>query len=197
MIKQMYQHTEVERLFESLQRGNKRAFDAFFLRYYPVLCAYASQFVGMTDAEEIIQDMMVGIWEHRKDIVVGSSLNGYLFRAVKNRCINHLHKIRLHEQVHSFIASNWQSQFEDPDFYIVEELTGKIEEALAKLPETYREAFVLNRIDGKTYQEIAAALGVSAKTIDYRIQQALKILRVELRDYLSLLLAFLGREMLM
>lgn len=197
MIKQMYQHTEVERLFESLQRGNKRAFDTFFLRYYPVLCAYASQFVGMNDAEEIIQDMMVGIWERRKDMVVDSSLNGYLFRAVKNRCINHLNKIRLHEQVHSFIASNWQSQFEDPDFYIVEELTGKIEEALARLPETYREAFVLNRIDGKTYQEIAADLGVSAKTIDYRIQQALKILRVELRDYLPLLLAFLGREMWM
>lgn len=196
MTKQIYQHTEVERLFESLQRGNKRAFDAFFLRYYPVLCAYATQFVGMSDAEEIIQDLMVGIWERRKEIVVDSSLNGYLFRAVKNRCINHLDKLRLHEQVHSFMAGCWQSQFEDPDFYVVEELTGKIEEALAKLPETYREAFVLNRMDGKTYHEIATALGVSSKTIDYRIQQALKILRVELRDYLPLVLALIGEDMM-
>ncbi len=187
MVKQMYQDAENERLFESLRRGNKKAFDTFFLRYYPVLCAYATQFVGIDDAEEIVQDMMVGIWERRKEIAVDSSLNGYLFRAVKNRCINHMDKLRLHQQVHSFMAGRWQTQFEDPDFYIVEELTGKIEEALAKLPATYREAFVLNRIDGRTYQEIAAALDVSSKTIDYRIRQALKILRVELKDYLPLL----------
>lgn len=192
MTKQMYQNTEDERLFESLQRGNKKAFNTFFLRYYPVLCAYATQFVGINDAEELIQDMMVGIWERRKEIVVDSSLNGYLFRAVKNKCINHIEKLRLHEQVHSLIAGSWQSQFEDPDFYIVEELTQKIEEALAKLPETYREAFVMNRIDGKTYNEIATALGMSSKTIDYRIQQALKSLRVELKDYLPLVLILIG-----
>ncbi len=184
----MHQNTEDERLFESLQRGNKKAFDTFFLRYYPVLCAYATQFVGMNDAEEIIQDMMVGIWIRRKDIVIDSSLNGYLFRAVKNKCINHIEKCRLHEQVHTLIAGNWQSQFEDPDFYVVEELTQKIEEALAKLPETYRTAFVMNRIDGKTYNEIATILGVSSKTVDYRIQQALKNLRIELKDYLPILL---------
>lgn len=184
--------TKDERLFESLQQGDKKAFNTFFLRYYPVLCAYATRFVGANDAEEIIQDMMVGIWVCRKDIVVESSLNGYLFRAVRNKCYNHIDKLRLHEQVHSLIASKWQLQFEDPDFYVVEELTRKIEEALEKLPQTYREAFVLNRIDGKTYNEIAAELDVSAKTIDYRIQQALKSLRVELRDYLPLLLILTG-----
>lgn len=188
----MNKSTEDERLFMSLQRGDKKAFNTFFLRYYPVLCAYATQFVGINDAEEIIQDLMVGIWERRKDIVVESSLNGYLFRTVKNRCINHMEKIRLHEQAHLFIASNLQIKFEDPDFYIVEELTQKIEEALARLPDTYREAFVMNRIDGKTYNEIAAELGISAKTVDYRIQQALKNLRIELKDYLPLMLILVG-----
>lgn len=183
---------EDERLFMSLQRGDKKAFNTFFLRYYPVLCAYATQFVGVSDAEEIIQDLMVGIWERRKEIVVESSLNGYLFRTVKNKCINHIEKLRLHEQAHLLIASNLQIKFEDPDFYIVEELTQKIEDALARLPSTYREAFVMNRIDGKTYNEIATELGISSKIVDYRIQQALKNLRVELKDYLSLLLILIG-----
>lgn len=187
----MNQIVEDDKLFDSLQRGNKKAFNTFFLRYYPILCAYATQFVGMDDAEEIIQDIMLGIWEHRKDIMIASSLNAYLFRAVKNKCINHLEKQRLHEQVHVFIASNNQLKFEDPDFYTIEELTRKIEEALQRLPETYREAFVMNRMDGKTYNEIATVLGVSSKTVDYRIQQALKILRVELRDYLPVLLILL------
>lgn len=188
----MNRHSDDERLFESFQRGDKKAFNTFFLRYYPVLCAYATQFVGMNDAEEIIQDMMVGIWERRKEMVVDSSLNGYLFRAVRNKCFNHIEKIRIHEQVHFIIAGNMQLQFEDPDFYIVEELTQKIEEALGRLPEKYRQAFVMNRIEGKTYNEIATELGISSKTVDYRIQQALKSLRIELRDYLPLMLFLMG-----
>lgn len=193
----MNERTEDEKLFESLQKGNKKAFNTFFLKYYPILCAYATQFVGMHDAEEIVQDMMVGIWERRKDLAIESSLNGYLFRVVRNKCFNHMDKLRVHEQVHLFLASNRQVLFEDPDFYIVEELTRKIEEALMKLPENYREAFVLNRIEGKTYHEIASVLGISSKTVDYRIQQALKILRIELRDYLPFLLAFIGPGVLM
>lgn len=188
----MNRHSDDERLFESFQRGDKKAFNTFFLRYYPILCAYATQFVGMNDAEEIIQDMMVGIWERRKEMVVDSSLNGYLFRAVRNKCFNHIEKIRIHEQVHFIIAGSMQLQFEDPDFYIVEELTQKIEEALGRLPEKYRQAFVMNRIEGKTYNEIATELGISSKTVDYRIQQALKSLRIELRDYLPLMLFLMG-----
>lgn len=192
----MNRNADDERLFESLQRGDKKAFNTFFLRYYPMLCAYATQYVGMNDAEEIIQDMMVGIWEKRKEITVDTSLNGYLFRAVRNKCFNHIEKLRVHEQVHFIIAGSMQMQFEDPDFYVVEELTQKIEEALGRLPETYRQAFVLNRIDGKTYNEIANELGISSKTVDYRIQQALKSLRVELRDYLPLILVLLGHNIM-
>lgn len=77
--------------------------------------------------------------------------------------------------------------YEDPDFYIVEELAGKIETAIMRLPESYREAFELNRFQNMTYNEIAFKLGVSPKTIDYKIQQALKILRHELKEYLPLL----------
>ena len=72
------------------------------------------------------------------------------------------------------IFDNLQSQYDDPDFYAIQELTEKIEEALARLPENVREAFELNRFQNLTYNEIAERLGVSPKTIDYRIQQALK-----------------------
>ena len=82
-----------------------------------------------------------------------------------------------------------QAQYEDPDFYVVEELARNIEAALSRLPESYREAFEMNRFQNLTYNEIAEKLNVSSKTVDYRIQQALKLLRVELKDYLPLLMA--------
>jgi len=70
-------------------------------------------------------------------------------------------------------------------------LSRKIEEALQRLPNSYREAFEMNRFQHLTYGEIASQLNVSSKTVDYRIQQALKLLRVDLRDYLPILLAII------
>ena len=76
-------------------------------------------------------------------------------------------------------------------YYQIEELAKRIEDAVAALPESYREAFVMHRFRDMSYKEIAETLGVSHKTIDFRIQQALKQLRVDLKDYLPLLLPLL------
>lgn len=178
-----------EVLFEKIQAGDVKAFDILFMRYYPLLCAYAKQFVDFDDGQEIVQDVMVWFWENSSMQVIESSPKNYLFRAVKNRCLTLINRNELKQRVVSSMYENLQSQYEDPDFYIVEELTRNIENALSRLPETYREAFEMNRFQSMTYNEIAEKLNVSSKTIDYRIQQALKLLRVELKDYLPLLMA--------
>lgn len=178
-----------EVLFEKIQAGDVKAFDILFMRYYPLLCAYAKQFVDFDDGQEIVQDVMVWFWENSSIQVIESSPKNYLFRAVKNRCITLINRNELKQRVVSSMYENQQSQYEDPDFYIVEELTRNIENALSRLPESYREAFEMNRFQSMTYNEIAEKLNVSSKTVDYRIQQALKLLRVELKDYLPLLMA--------
>ena len=86
---------------------------------------------------------------------------------------------------------NLQSLIDDTNFYLIEELTIRIQEAVETLPESYKEAFVMHRFKNMSYKEIAEILGVSPKTVDYRIQQALKQLRVDLKDYLPLLLPIL------
>ncbi len=64
---------------------------------------------------------------------------------------------------------------QDTDLYQVEELTQRIKDAIATLPESYRESFfVMHRFRDMSYKEIAEILGISPKTVDYRIQQALK-----------------------
>ena len=79
-------------------------------------------------------------------------------------------------------AKEMQTSFEDPDFYVVEELMAKIEKAVMRLPDSYRITFEMSR-----YQDIAKELNVSIKLVEYRIQQALRLLRVELKDYLPLI----------
>lgn len=178
-------------LLSAVQRGDQKAFDTLFRRYYPMLCAYGHRFVELEDAEEIVEDSLLWIWENRETLVIESSLNSYLFKMVYRRALNKLAHIDATQRADTRFYEEMQEMLQDTDYYQIEELTKRIEEAIATLPESYREAFVMHRFRDMSYKEIAETLGVSPKTIDYRIQQALKQLRTDLKDYLPLLLPLL------
>ena len=178
-------------LLSAVQRGDQKAFDTLFRRYYPMLCAYGHRFVELEDAEEIVEDSLLWIWENRETLVIESSLNSYLFKMVYRRALNKLAHIYATQRADTRFYEEMQEMLQDTDYYQIEELAKRIEDAVAALPESYRVAFVMHRFRDMSYKEIAETLGVSPKTIDYRIQQALKQLRVDLKDYLPLLLPLL------
>lgn len=178
-------------LLSAVQRGDQKAFDTLFRRYYPMLCAYGHRFVELEDAEEIVEDSLLWIWENRETLVIESSLNSYLFKMVYRRALNKLAHIDATQRADTRFYEEMQEMLQDTDYYQIEELAKRIEDAVAALPESYRVAFVIHRFRDMSYKEIAETLGVSPKTIDYRIQQALKQLRVDLKDYLPLLLPLL------
>ena len=178
-------------LLSAVQRGDQKAFDTLFRRYYPMLCAYGHRFVELEDAEEIVEDSLLWIWENRETLVIESSLNSYLFKMVYRRALNKLAHIDATQRADTRFYEEMQEMLQDTDYYQIEELAKRIEDAVAALPESYREAFVMHRFRDMSYKEIAETLGVSPKTIDYRVQQALKQQRVDLKDYLPLLLPLL------
>ena len=178
-------------LLSAVQRGDQKAFDTLFRRYYPMLCAYGHRFVELEDAEEIVEDSLLWIWENRETLVIESSLNSYLFKMVYRRALNKLAHIDATQRADTRFYEEMQEMLQDTDYYQIEELAKRIEDAVAALRESHREAFVMHRFRDMSYKEIAETLGVSPKTIDYRIQQALKQLRVDLKDYLPLLLPLL------
>lgn len=163
---------------------DKSAYAFLFRKYYPVLCAYGSKFIELEDAEEIVQDVMLWLWENRTTYQIDTSLNQYLFRAVYHRTMNKIASKQAQNRADTLFYEQMQEMLQDTDYYQIEELSKRIQEAVKTLPQSYREAFVMHRFQNKTYKEIAAQLGISHKTVDYRIQQALKLLRIELKDYL-------------
>ena len=189
-MKETYQ-SDNDFLLSAVQHGDQKAFDTLFRRYYPMLCAYGRRFVELEDAEEIVEDSLLWIWENRETLVIESSLNSYLFKMVYRRALNKLAHIDATQRADTRFYEEMQEMLQDTDYYQIEELAKRIEDAVAALPESYREAFVMHRFRDMSYKEIAETLGVSPKTIDYRIQQALKQLRVDLKDYLPLLLPLL------
>ena len=178
--------------FVRLCHENRSAYKQLFIKYYSPLCEYASQYISDDDSEELVQELMLFLWETRENLVIETSLKSYLFISTKHRCLNAIRKNQYHERIHNQIYEKIKDQFEDPDYYFVNELTENIQKAIENLPETYRETFAMSRFGEKTNVQIAEKLGISVKTVEYRISQALKILRFKLKDYLPLLINILG-----
>lgn len=128
---------------------------------------------------------------NRTSLVVRVSLKSLLFVSVRNRALSMAGRTMIRSRIYQTIALRCDEMLDDPDFYLNNELERLFEQALAKLPDEFRLAFMMNRSEGKSHKEIAAELHVSPQTVNYRICQALRILRKELRDYLPLLLLLL------
>ena len=157
-----------------------------------MLCAYAHRLVGVEDAEEIVQEVMLWLWENREGLIIESSLSQYLFKMTYRRVLNHLIREQVKTKAEAAFYERTQAALCDVDYGRFEELNRKIKEAVAALPESYREAFMMHRFKELSYKEIAEVLEVSPQTVAYRIQQALKQLRVSLKDYLPLLMWLAG-----
>lgn len=180
-------------LLSAMQRGDRNAFDTLFRKYYIPLRTYAARFVGTEDAHEIVQDIMLLLWEKRDTLHINYSFNQYIFKAVYHRSMDQIAHNEIAQHVHTTYAQRiyvqrTQAMLEETDACQLNELSRRLREALNELPESYRESFVMHRFKHMNYKEIADLLEVSPKTVAYRIQQALKLLRIKLKDYLPLLL---------
>ena len=196
MKKEILQTTDERFLLSAMQHGDLKAYGVLFRRYYPILCAYATRFVELKDVEEIVQDVMLWLWENRETQTFETSLSQYLFKTVYHRAINVIAHHYSQLRADTFFYENMQEMLQETDYYQLEELKRRIKEAVDALPPIYREAFVMHRFKNKSYKEIAEFLQISPKTVDYRIQQALKQLRITLKDYLPLIMLLFPKNIL-
>lgn len=195
-MKNTSQTLEDSLLLSAMQHGDKKAYSTLFRRYYPMLCQYASRFVSQEDAEEIVQDVMLWLWDNKETQIFNTSFSQYLYKAVYHRCINQLTRQQSQLRAETRYYEYMLEMLQDTDFQHTEELKKHISQAIHALPANYREAFVMHRFENKSYKEIAEILQVSTQTVNYRIQQALKQLRVSLKDYLPLIILLLPKNLL-
>lgn len=180
-------YSDDKQLMRCIREGDIKAFDNLFRRYYPKLLAYATQFVDGPEAENVVQDIMLSLWERRLEINLKHSVSTYLHSAVKNKCYTLITRGHVKEKVVSAIRLSLIEEALDTDPYTLRELGINLQKAICDLPDHLRTTFELSRLEGKKYAEIAEIQHVSVKTVEYRVAQAIRILRTRLSDYLPLL----------
>ena len=182
-----------QQVFTALREGSESAFEMLFKTYYQPLCHYAYSFLNDKDeAEEVVQSAFITVWDKRQSIEIQTSAKSYLYRMVRNACLNNIK----HEKVKNAHAKHELAGGEPAyegasELLVSSELENRIMEALKILPEQCRLVFQLSRFEELKYAEIAEQLSISIKTVENHMGKALKIMRHQLKDYLPLFIIFM------
>ncbi len=126
-------------------------------------------------AEDLVQNAFIKLWNNCKKVLFEKA-RGFLYAVAKNEFYNQV----AHKKIVLKYAKRPQRNvdFETPEYKIEEnEFMEKLQTAINALPEGQREVFLLNRIDKKTYKEIAEMLEVSQRAIEKRMHKALVKMR--------------------
>jgi RNA polymerase sigma-70 factor, ECF subfamily len=165
------------------------AFEALFKSHFAQLCNFASGYVSDMDAaRDICQNVFILLWKNREQINTDQNVRSYLFTSVKNRCLNYIRdQKKYRSRVLDVDIQDIDISFEEIEL-ATDDLEIKIQKSLDALPEKCRQVFIMSRFEEKKYQEIAAALDISIKTVEAHMSRALRSLREDLKDHLYVLL---------
>ncbi len=171
-----------------LRTGDELAFRTIYQRYWKKLYSIARRKVESVEiVEEIVQDIFLKLWERRSTLRI-EHLEAYLFTAVRYAIINHIKATIIHEKYADYVVDFSSEAVNTTDEQLkLNELMSVVEKQLNDLPHKTQQIFRLNRLEHQSIKEISSRLKVPERTVEYHLSQAIKTLRVYLRDYLPAL----------
>jgi len=163
-----------EIIWKNIQRKDEQVFEDYYKKNYKAFFLLACKYVKIpAQAQEIVNDVFVKLWQDGHKMNIESSLKSYIYKAVINRCINALNKSKKDRQSQTELSHVSEGTYE---LRRMEENDLKIRlyTAIDQLPEQCKKVFLMSRFEGLKQQEIADRLGISIKTVKNHITHALK-----------------------
>jgi RNA polymerase sigma-70 factor (ECF subfamily) len=175
-----------QHLIDGLKQRDKAIFDYLFNYYYSSLCAFSMQYIDDRNfVEDLVQDFFVYLWVEAPKIGIKFSLKSYLFTSIKNRCLDYQKHHKITEKYRAYLLFSSEKDDNSTEHFFAEsELRQAIHASLVKLPPRCREIFENSRLNGLSNQEISDKLGITKRTVELQMSNALKILRKELAEFL-------------
>ncbi|WP_165851966.1 RNA polymerase sigma factor [Mucilaginibacter terrenus] len=174
-----------EELINLLRNDDHYALKALFNRYYKSLCHFCSIYINdLSAAEEIVADLFMKIWDNRLDTTI-LNIKSYLFTSAKNLSLNYNQKKKAPISSLEDIQLD-QNLIKDGNTPLTilsgRESYRSVLEVIEKLPPSQRQVLLMSRIDGIDKREIANVLGITVRTVETTLYQAIGNLRNLLKD---------------
>jgi RNA polymerase sigma-70 factor (ECF subfamily) len=166
-------------LLNRLRKGDLRAFDELYLKYYKLLCASAYFFLkSEQEAKDLVQTLFLDIWDKKLYDQFHCDIKGYLFRSVKHRCLNHIRWQKVQHLRHRGYAE-LQDQAGPATMEAVSDSYLRLRSALDDMPVQKKVAIQMVYMHGKRYQDAADAMRISINSLKTHLKTGLKLLRGE------------------
>jgi len=173
-------------LVDLLKSDNAQAFETIYRRYWRQLFGFVYQQIGSKeDTEEIIQELMLSLWQNRTRSQI-RSLNAFLFIAARNLINRHLRtRINMRKYHEYQLMREVFENIDTDEIFNEKQLSDAIEKALRQLPEKTVAIFRMNKMDELSVKAIASKMGLSDKAVEYHITKSLKMIREHLQGFNS------------
>jgi RNA polymerase sigma-70 factor (ECF subfamily) len=174
-----------EELMREIKADNMLAFDALYKRYSKKVYQFGEAILrSQGESESLMQDVFLKLWEKRHSVKKDSSVKYYIFTTTYNSAISIIRKKAREAEYVNYLKSIQVVDSDPVDMELeYKELSDKLDEAIKRLPKRQREVYVLHKMKGFKYSEIAEQLNVSINTIENHMSSALKTIRKELQNY--------------
>jgi RNA polymerase sigma-70 factor (ECF subfamily) len=190
---------KADELFDQIKSGDQKALELLFSIYFPRLNDFAKNVVKDDGiSQDIVQEVFVKVWEKR-DEIESLNLEAFLFRLVRNRCIDYIKHLKVvnnrMQEIH--ISSKYEELYRidfignEPYVLIEKELKTKIENTIQDLPDRCREVFILSRMNGLKNKEIAEKLNINIKNVERHLNRAVQSFRTNFSEELPIALIIL------
>ncbi|RPD39877.1 RNA polymerase sigma factor [Chitinophaga barathri] len=171
-------------LWQQVKQGDRSAFDLVYHRYAPPLFAMAYKHIrSRADAEDIIQEVFLDIWEKRMDITIQQSLFNYLYSAVRYRTLRYIKVNNARPEsldLFTELLNDQTGAATHPEVYTagkIRSIDTSVAGEIAGLPEQMKKVYLLNTEEGMSIQEIAERLLISPHTVRNHLSKVRKRLR--------------------
>jgi RNA polymerase sigma-70 factor (ECF subfamily) len=181
-----------EELMQEIKAGNMFAFDELYRKYNKKLYKFGYSILKSTEeAENLIQDVFLNLWENRYKVEKNSSIKSYVFTITYNSAISIIRKKTRESQFIEYLKTLQDINVEPVNVELeYNELTNKLDEIIKELPKRQKEVYLLHKVEGLKYNEIAERLNISVNTIENHMSHALKTIRKKLGNYSLITILF-------
>lgn len=155
---------------------DQKAFQRLFELMYPGLVEYAYRFLYDTAAsEDLVQEVFIDLWENRSSYTIHTTVKGYLYATVRNRCLNRLKSLKITDREAILDISATLCSPDSIELIEQQEKKAMVQKAqiiLNNLPQKMRRIFSLKVIEGYSYAEIAEEMDISVNTVKTQLKRA-------------------------
>ena len=171
---------EEQIVVKEIKKRNKAVFESIFREYYGTLKSFAySYLLDEQLCDDVIQDLFAYLWKNAEYLYFKTSLKAYLVKSVKNRCLNYLRDLKIHDK-HDLLFTESLLNTDNETLIRDEELFQKLSDAIEKLPPDIAKVLMLKYFEGKKVNEIAYLRKMSPNTVKKQLQKAKELLKKKL-----------------